>query len=189
MIGFKQFMREYGYTDVGLFQAHGDARDALESLGISPELYDKLIDSATKLGSKLLKGMNKLDKILGFKKSLLLAIPTYRAKINFLSAVYKLSRHPKKLVYWQEVLSSLTELSKLGLMNPMVAVPAAISVAHAAGLKDNDAFVLASSKLLSTTYFYLETLANIMKNSSNEKLRETASSVAKLLLPKSEIKH
>jgi hypothetical protein len=56
-------------------------------------------------------------------------------------------------------------------------------------MKENDAFVLASSKLLSTTYFYLETLTNVMKNSNNEKLREAASAVAQVLLPKSEIKH
>lgn len=189
MTGFKKFLHEYGYTDVGLFQAHGDARDAMESLGLNPDQYDKAIDSAAKLASKISTGLNKIDKILGFKKSILLAIPTYKAKINFLTAVYNLSRHPKKIAYWQEVFSSLVELSKLGLMNPIVAVPAALSVAHSAGMKENDAFVVATSKLLSTTYFYLETLANVMKNSSNEKLRDAASTVAQILLPKSEIKH
>lgn len=187
MKSFRQYVAEYGYTDVGLYQAHGDIRDALTSLGLDTDKYDMLVDKTTELGSKVIKTINKVDKILGFKKSLLLAVPTFKAKINFLKAVYALSRHPKKLSSWQEVLASLLELSKLGLMNPMISVPSAMAFTKTLGVKDQDVLVALLTKTISTSYFYLETVSNIMKNSDNEKFQQVANSIYKLL-PKSEIK-
>ncbi len=187
MRGFKNFCNE-SFADMAFYQSHGDIRDAIESLGLDTEKYDKLVDSSAKLAGKLLNGIKKIDDYVGIKKSLLLTIPTYRAKIQFLSAVYNLSRHPKKLSHWQDVLTSLTELSKLGLMNPMLAVPSAIAAAHSLGIKENDALVATMSKLLSTSYFYLDTMAQILKNSRNEKIAEVASTVSKILLPHSDIK-
>jgi hypothetical protein len=187
MRGFKTFLDE-NLADMAFYQSHGDARDALESLGINLEKYDRLVDSGNKLADKVFTGSKKIDSYIGIKKSILLAVPTYRAKINFLNAVYNLSRHPKKLQYWTEVLASLTELSKLGLMNPMLAVPSGLAAAHSLGIKDSDALVATISKLLSTSYFYLDTMTEILKTSRNEKIAEVASTVSKILLPHSDIK-
>ena len=188
MKSFKQFVAEYGYTDVALHQAHGDMRDALEALGLETDSYDLVVDKMNVLGAKVVKGLEKIDKIVGFKKAVLLAVPTYKAKINFLTAIYRLSRHPKKISLWQEVLASLSELSKLGLMNPVIAVPSALAFAKGMGIKDQDALVAVMTKALSTSYFYLETISSIMKNSNNEKIRQVASAVYKMM-PKSNIKH
>jgi hypothetical protein len=103
--------------------------------------------------------------------------------------VYNLSRHPKKISSWSEVLSSLAELSKLGLMNPMIAVPSAMAFTKGLGVKDQDVLVALLTKTLSTSYFYLETISSIMKNSDNEKIKQIANSIYKILLPKSDIKH
>jgi hypothetical protein len=186
---FAQYIREYGYADMALYQAHGDIRDALESLGLATEKYDKVMDVTSVMGDKVFKTLNKIDKLIGFKKSLLLTVPTFKAKINFLKAVYNLSRHPKKISSWSEVLSSLAELSKLGLMNPMIAVPSAMAFTKGLGVKDQDVLVALLTKTLSTSYFYLETISSIMKNSDNEKIKQIANSIYKILLPKSDIKH
>jgi hypothetical protein len=70
----------------------------------------------------------------------------------------------------------------------MLAVPSAIAAAHSLDIKENDALVATMSKLLSTSYFYLDTMAQILKNSRNEKIAEVASTVSKILLPHSDIK-
>jgi hypothetical protein len=71
---FAQYIREYGYADMALYQAHGDIRDALESLGLATEKYDKVMDVTSVMGDKVFKTLNKIDKLIGFKKSLLLTV-------------------------------------------------------------------------------------------------------------------
>jgi hypothetical protein len=186
MQGFKSFF-EYGFADMAFYQGHGDVRDALEILGISTSSYDKIVDAGAAYASKFLKTIEKIDKIIGIKKTILLNVPTYKAKINFLTNVYKLSRHPKKIKSWVDLLSSLEEFSKLGLMNPLIAVPTAISAAHFAGVSDQDALVAAFTKITSAAYFYLDSMVSVFKNSQNIKIKEVAEKIAKLL-PKSEIK-
>lgn len=187
MHGFKLFF-DHSFADMAFYQSHGDGHDVFDLLGISTSGYDKIIESGKNFAINFINGINKVDKIIGIKKTILLNIPTYKAKIDFLKNVYKLSKHPKKPKYWKEMILSLEELSKLGLMNPFLAVPTMISLSHFAGISDQDALIAIMTKMTSSAYFYLENLTSIFKNSQNIKLKELAKKIS-ILMPKSEIKH
>lgn len=186
-VSFADWLRaDESLSDMAYYQSHGDLRDAVEAIGLDPDSYDRVLGNLQEMGEKAKSALEKVDKLVGVKKSLMLAVPTYRAKIKLLSAVYQLSRHPKKPASWAAVTEAMVELTKLAVMNPILAVPAGVGAAHAVGVEDSDAMAALVSKVVSTSYFYLDTIAGIAKSSKSPEIQRAAESISSLL-PKSEI--
>lgn len=182
MISFSQFLKEYGFTDMVQFMSQEDV-----SL---PEIFDELKISKNDLPKVLQAGADyaaAFDKFIGIKKTIFLFSPTLKTKLNLLNNLYLLSRHPKKIKNYKALLEDIVELGKLLAMNPLAATSIATSAAMLIGTKNPEAYAIAT-KLLSSAYFYAETILKTLQNSKSEKIAELAMK-AKVFLPKSEISH
>jgi hypothetical protein len=109
------------------------------------------------------------DFVLGTSKMILMLKPTLKSNIDVAYDLRKVMRSPKKIKYWKQLAKSVSQSSKLALANPLVLFPT-ISPFLAALDPTKQTIILGALKALSTTYFYLTSLAN--SDVENEKIKE-----------------
>lgn len=166
-MNFKEFF-ESSYTDYAVFLG-----------SLEPSELDKLLEY-----------YKKLDKIIGLTKMFKLLGPTVITKIFIAKCIVKIMANPKKLSNYKELLSHLSELTKLSLMNPLVAAPAAMSLANILGIKESNELIILLTKFSSNIYFYLNPIIEKLMESNNETLRTIAKKLKnklKHIYPKTEI--
>lgn len=115
------------------------------------------------------KTMDLVDTILGASKMFLMLKPTLKSNLDALVALHNALKHPKKMKYWKQLASSVGNVGKLTLANPLVLFPT-ISPLLATLSPANQAVIIGALKILSSFYFYATTLAD--KGVDNEKIQE-----------------
>ena len=115
------------------------------------------------------KTMDLVETILGASKMFLMLKPTLKSNLDALVAMQNALRHPKKMKYWKQLASSLGNVGKLTLANPLVLFPS-ISPVLSTLSPANQAIVIGALKVLSSFYFYATVLAD--KGVNNEKIQE-----------------
>jgi len=184
-INFKKYIESY--ADMGFHLGSENVFNALEELAA-----EKHVKQALSHGEQALKIAEKLDKVLGMKKMLLLLGPTTRVLIDNGISLSNLLRHPKKISNWMELRSQLIELVKLAAINPLISGPMAIGAAGLSGIEEGKEAILLLTKLSSSIYFYLDSVVKIMENSKLDYVKKIAESLkdkVKSIMPKSEMPH
>lgn len=159
MQGFKEF-----FSDMAFHMSQDpDGPSALEAI---QDVFD--INKTIKI----------IDLILGASKMILMLKPTLKTNLDILENLGQALRHPKKSKYWKKLARSIANSGKLTLANPLVLFPA-ITPAIASLSPSNQAIVLGTLKVLSSTYFYLTALAD--KGVENPAINELLAKIKPLL--------
>ena len=184
-MSFKNYIETY--ADMGLHLGEYDVLNVFDQM---PE--DENFQKAFVYGKKALNIAQKLDKILGMKKMVMLLGPTTSTLISNGTSLLKILRHPKKLSNWLELKSQVIELTKLAAINPLISGPIAIGTAGLTGIEEGKEAVLLLTKLASSIYFYLEGIIKIMENSKLAYVRKFAEPLKDkiaAIMPKSQLPH
>jgi len=183
-LSFKKYIESY--AEMGY---HLGSENVFETIPLV--ISNDEIQAAIKYGKLSLNYLEKLDKIIGMKKMFLLLGPTYNVLINSGLALYKVSRHPKKLSSWVELRDDAIELTKLVVMNPLISGPISVGMSNISGLGENQELVVIMTKIISCVYFYLSYIVKMMENSKLEQVRKMASLLkdkVDAIMPKSQIR-
>jgi hypothetical protein len=116
--------------------------------------------------------------------------PTTHVLVSSGISLSKILNEPKKISNWIELKDQLIELVKLAAINPLIAGPAAIGIAHLTGFAANQEAILLVAKLASSVYFYLESILKIMQTSKLDYVQKIAESLKdklKILMPKTQL--
>lgn len=124
------------------------------------------------------KAIKIVDLLLGASKMFHMLPPTLKSNLDALVAMQNALRHPKKMKYWKQLASSLGNVGKLTLANPLVLFPS-ISPVLSTLSPANQAIILAALKVISSTYFYLTSLSDNGVN--NPQLQELLQKIKPLL--------
>ena len=182
-ISFRKYIESY--ADMGFYMGSNNILDAWEELAA-----EKHIKKALSYGKETLKIAEKLDKFIGMKKMLLLLGPTTHVLVSSGISLSKILNEPKKISNWIELKDQFIELVKLAAINPLIAGPAAIGLAHLTGFAANQESILLVAKLASSIYFYLESILKIMQTSKLDYVKKIAESLKdklKIVMPKTEL--
>lgn len=184
-MSFKNYIETY--ADMGF---HIGEYDVLNVFDHVPE--DKNFENVFRYGKQAFDITQKLDKILGMKKMIMLLGPTTSALISNGVSLTKILRHPKKLSNWLNLKDNFVELLKLAAINPLISGPMAIGVAGLSGIEEGKEAILLLTKLSSSIYFYLDSVVKIMEKSKLDyvkKIAELLKDKVKSIMPKSEMPH
>lgn len=169
MHGFKNYIESYA-----------DFADFISQSPEGPSPFGAVKDLVSeKAISDVKKILKIIDLVVGMGKMIGMVPTTLRKKLDVLYYLGKVARHPKKAKYWQGLASSLAQVGKLTAANPLVLFPA-ISPLIASLDPGKQGLVIGALKVLSSTYFYLSTLAD--QEYSNKKLQDLFK-ILKPLLP------
>ncbi len=162
MQGFKSYIESY--SDFAYYASEDPS---------GPSIYDALQDVFDV--KKALKG---IDFVLGASKMLLMLKPTLRAKLDVLQKIKDLMLDPKDKSKWIAAGKAVGATAKLTAANPLLLFPAITPLVQDLS-PTQQAVVLGIIKFLSSTYFYLSSLAE--QNIDNEKLQALMDKIKPLL--------
>lgn len=184
-MSFKNYIETY--ADMGF---HIGEYDVLNVFDHVPE--DKNFENVFRYGKQAFDITQKLDKILGMKKMVMLLGPTTSTLISNGTSLTKILRHPKKISNWLNLKDHLIELAKLAAINPLISGPMAIGAAGLSGIEEGKEVILLLTKLASSIYFYLESVVKTMQNSKFSYVRKFAEPLKdkiSAIMPKSQMPH
>lgn len=184
-MSFKRYVESY--AEMGFYLGSEDVFDAINDTSTNHDII-----SAAKHGKKIIDLVNSLDKYIGMKKMFLLLGPTTNVLINSGIALTRVARNPSKLSSWVALKDDAIELAKLSAMNPLISAPIALGMTKLAGMGEKQEIVLLMTKIVSSIYFYLESVMKLMENSKLEQVRKMAvvmKNKVEKLMPKSQMPH
>jgi len=159
MQGFKNYIESYA-----------DFADLISQNPEGPSPFGAVKDLINEKSINDVKKILKIiDMVVGMGKMIGMVPITLKRKLDVLYYLGKVARHPKKAKYWQELASSLAQVGKLTAANPLVLFPA-ISPLIANLEPEKQGLIIGALKVLSSTYFYISTLADQEYN--NKKLQD-----------------